>query len=565
MTPTIFRIWLRILNSVLFVLAVAAPIGAGEIEVPFEPLEPSSPEVKRLISLAESGALDKAVADAQKLASKQPDNIDAWMFLGLMQAESGEYEKALAAFEKGIRKTDADLPFLLMMARVHEERGRLGPGGARIGGSVRYTKAPDNIDADAFKSEQFRAAAKCFERALGIRPGVKPYQAKQVELLTQATETQAAYDAAKEYVKINPDYAELWLRLARAAQLSARWEEAQEAAMRCLALNDSEAGACEIMAELSDKKGDANSAGMWRQKWRFHSAIPGFFAVPYSGENYAMIKDILEEEYEPEDPKIPGAKTVSKEWIARVKNNIDTLIAQKSGISSQLMGAIALSHQWHGEIENRIYAELEARKDEALLVMLLRKAQSACTIGSCAPALARLKSDAAFPLIVELLPNDRGMFSMRIPEALAIYGRPEAAAMIASALRETMGRLESSGGSPNALMSGFGERIFARRCIWALEDFKTPETQSALAKAAREDGFRSDALAVLFYQTREKTWFTQLIAHLKRNPRGAEEIAEYFRKTGLPNVIEIEKIAQAAKKQDEQAKSNKAKRAKDKK
>ena len=120
MRPMIFRVWLRALSCVLFVLAAVVPADAGEIEVPFEPLEPSSPEVKRIVSIAESGALDKAVAEAQTLVSKQSDNLEAWMLLGLMRAESGEYEKAMAAFEKGIRKTDADLPFLRTLARRRE-------------------------------------------------------------------------------------------------------------------------------------------------------------------------------------------------------------------------------------------------------------------------------------------------------------------------------------------------------------------------------------------------------------------------------------------------------------
>lgn len=565
MNPMLSRIWLRALNGALFVFFSASLMSAGEIEVPFEPMPPSSPEVKKLMSIAESGALDKAAAEAQKLTTKQPDNLDAWMFLGLMQSESGEYEKALAAFEKGIRKMDADLPFLLMMARVHEDRGRLGLGGARIRGGVRYTKVPDDINEEAFKAEQFRAAAKCFERALEIRPGVKPYQQKRAVLLLSAGDVRSAYDGAKAYVKVNPDDAVLWLQVARAAQLLGKDDDAREAAERCLTLNNSAAAAYAIMADLCEKKGDGNEANLWRQKQRFYAAVPDFFAGPYCDESYALMKTIIEKEYEPENLDLPGVRTYTRDWMKRAESSIDGLIAKKSNVSSQSLASIALSHEWHGEVENRIFAELEARKDEALLVLLLKKAQSACTIGGCAPALARLKSDAAFPLIIDLLPNDRGMFSMRIPEALAIYERPEAAAALTAALGEAIKRNKGVRQSPENFMSGFGEAMFLERCIWALKGYNTPEVQAVLKKAAKEGLCKTGACAVLFLQTRDKAYYKQLMGHLKKQPGDAEGIAYAFRKAGLPENAEIEKIAQAEKEKREREKQEQAKRSKGKK
>jgi hypothetical protein len=176
---------------------------------------------------------------------------------------------------------------------------------------------------------------------------------------------------------------------------------------------------------------------------------------------------------------------------------------------------------------------------------LFDRAASYCTVGSTAPALARLHSDVAFPLMIERLPSDRNMFSMNLPEALALYGKPEAIAPLGRALQDALKDDARNGRSVEAIMGGMGTGMFIDRCLWALATFKTPEARKILEAAAVQPSCDVEATAALFVQSRDAAHFRALLKLLKKHPGKAEWIAKRFHNADLAEASAVEEIARA--------------------
>lgn len=514
---------------------------AREIEMPHEPMSLATPEARKLVENIDAGDIQASLKEAAKLVKRQPDNIELWHILGSLQAQMGEYDEALASLGKGLRGKGTDLPFLLTMARIHEDRARLGPGGARIGGMVRFQPTKTGQDETTFKSEQLRLAVGKVEQALQWQPEAKSYQAKHTALLLAAGDATAALEAARSYLKINPDNADLLLQAAKAAVALERWSEAQASAGQCVALRATEPEALEILGTLAARAGHADVAAAWFRKARFHAYIPEFLATPFSEENAARLAPLVRDGNLEDEEQF-------KVWRTGAMAAIDRLLAEKTDDSTRLLGVIAWHHDWHGPVEDRIYAELEARKAEAVLMALFDRANSFCTVGSCAPALARLGSETAFPLIIERLPGDRNMFSMRLPESLAIYGRAEAVAPLGKALKDAIAGSRRAQGNALNPMEGMGTGYFATRCIWALARFASPDARRVLEEVVGDKTYGIEATAALFLQTREAGYYQKLLKLLRKNPADAGDIADRFKDAGLPEAGAVAAIAEAAEK-----------------
>lgn len=531
-----------------FTWGIVVAIAASAVTVRCQPrfsdeqLAFSSSEAKKLIGEVQSGDGETALKDAVNLAKKHPDNLEIWMIVGSLHAEAGEYNDALAAFEKGIRNQPTDLPFLLVAARVHMTRGELGPSAAYVNGAVRFE--PDKMsdtDRTAFKQHENAAAAAFLAKAIALRPTRTEYQTQQVSLLLQAKSAQAAFDATEQYLKTTPDSADLWLSRAQAAAALGRSTDAKSAAERCLSLNPNTGAAYEVLAEIARQTNDSNAADDYRRRAAFFEYIRPAYPAPYNTQNWNVIQTV--------DWSSSAGQHMSegarKEKSAQARTAIDALIAQRTEESTRLLAAICWHHDYHGAVEDRIFAELEARKAEPTLRALLTDAQSVCTIGGCALALARLNSDEGFKLVIERLPVDRNTFPMNIPEALAIYGRPETVPVLAFALKDAITTLENDKDPGSNVMMEMGTGMFARRCIWALATFHQPDATSALEQAANSRRYRTDATAALFAQTRSPEYRARMLSELKKSPQQAEWIAARLKQQNVPESVDVAAIAVA--------------------
>ncbi len=523
------RFWLM---AMLLVAGVGISGVAAGLNVPNEPPPTPSKEERALIALIEANDLEAASKEAQRLVKKSPGALAASYFLAVLQAQAGDFDAALAGLKSGLRNQDSDVPFLLMMARIHEERAALGPGGARIGGMVRYQAKAMAEDPEGFRRAELGQAVKNLEQMVKLRPTVGLYRAKLVELQLSVGDLTAADLTARSALQEFPADPAVLLQAAKVALRLERWDEAKSAAQRCLATEPTEPEVLSLLAQVAAHAGDATAAGEWEQQARYFSFVPKFLVVPYGNMTGPAVLTLAGNPARRE-----GSEEEHAAWRKQAEATINQLIEDQSREATRLLAIVAWHHDWHGPVEKRIYAELERRGAEAELLAVFEKANSLCTVGSSAPVLARLKSDAAFLLILERLPSDQNMFMMGLPEALAIYGRREAVPVLGGTIRELL--KQNPANSVDALMGGIGREMLLSRCLWSLSSFEGTEARTWLEEAAKNKRCRAEATAALFVQGRNKNDFTALIKLLKRNPDEARSIAERFNAAGLPEAAAV--------------------------
>lgn len=518
-------------------------VGVSAAEWPDERLPMESAEARRLIAKYESTPLPALLKEAKAAAAREPDNEELWLLVASMHAESGEYDAALDALRRGLKPGDTEVVLLAMMARIHEERAQLGPGGVRVSGGVRYDPQQMNVDRAEFARGQLRAAAECVARILVRQPRALPYQVKQVEFLLGADETEPARAAARSYTELTPESAELWRWRARAELAAGELSASREAAERALALQADDAAACRVLAEVFRRSGEEDAAKQWAQRARFHTYVPDFLRMPFEPEWAAAV-----ERLSPPEARNEMTDEAMKAWRDAARETIEALLARPDEhATTKLLAAAAYRHDWHGEVEDRIFDELERRRAESELIALFDRGQAACTIGGAAPALARLKTEAVFASMLERLPQDRGMFAMNLPEALALYQRPEAIPVLDEAMRSAMQSARRTGTDIEAMLAGAGTRSFIARCLWALAEFPTPEARQALERAVKEREWAIDASAALYAQSREPRQLAALLKRLKREPKQAEWVAKRFRARGIEDAAKSVEALKPAK------------------
>ncbi len=156
------------------------------------------------------------------------------------------------------------------------------------------------------------------------------------------------------------------------------------------------AKAYKLCATYFTENNNTTKADECLRQYQFYSWVPRFCKhIEYNPENVLIIKTID-----------------SKEGLACVET---TLATDTSKRSTELLAAICY-HHYHGPVETKAFEILEKRGkacegDErdfigSILMLLIKRNQSICTIKGAANALGGMKYVQAFELLANLLPQD---------------------------------------------------------------------------------------------------------------------------------------------------------------
>jgi tetratricopeptide (TPR) repeat protein len=174
-----------------------------------------------IVALLETGAIEEALAAAQRFASNRPESATAWVLFGVASAGSGDHPRALEALSKA-----ADLggdTALLLALRSHSLQV-LG----RNEEAIKCAEESTSLDPqDAWAWEMLgRAAGNAgeYERALEAFRKATELSGEAAELFTlqsQALGLLGHYEEALEYAEkatsLDPQHTWAWEMLGRAA------------------------------------------------------------------------------------------------------------------------------------------------------------------------------------------------------------------------------------------------------------------------------------------------------------------------------------------------------------
>jgi HEAT repeat protein len=207
----------------------------------------------------------------------------------------------------------------------------------------------------------------------------------------------------------------------------------------------------------------------------------------------------------------------------QIKAEIEALAARQDEESSELLATLAASPFAHGELENRAFAVLGERRDEARIRRILTQARSNCTIAGCLNQMIPLKMEGTFELLRDMLERDGGMFPMGIVAKMERLGDPRAGLV----LRDYSNNKEAS---------------FFQEALVALGSFDSPETRAHLQKWQKDKEGGPYATTGLYRITGDPKLLKQISKALsKMNAWEAMAITNALEDSKNPEVAKVMK------------------------
>ena len=202
--------------------------------------EPSPPALAALMALFQRGAFAEAIAEADTLLGDWPRSFMLWSILGASCGQSGEPERAIAAFEQAgaIRPQSAEAAYNLAM--VLAGAGRLEQAVASYTRALAlrpdYAEAHNNLGNVQNRLGQLDAAAASYRRSLALNPANAEAHRNLGALLNRQGKLDEADEAYRRALALKPDLSAAWCNLGIVLDAQGKLVEALDAYQRALAL-----------------------------------------------------------------------------------------------------------------------------------------------------------------------------------------------------------------------------------------------------------------------------------------------------------------------------------------
>lgn len=506
--------------------------GAASQPAEFGP-EGASPAVLDAIALAERGDLAGGIAQLEKHLAAEPDALYGRVALGAMLDWDGRPDEAIAVWMKGLTGTSVDIHVWMAVGRLRLRQGREGQTVSHHRGSVTYHPRKQDASEERFKQARLREAVDAYANAAKIAPEAT----EPLAGLAQARELLGEHqEAAKVWSDLHarqPGEAWILVSLARSLQAAGETREAMTAVSRALDLDPRNADAYRLKAEELRAQGEGDQADESDARADFYAWLPPFATTTYTAEDHRI------------SALFTGAAKADSEAIATVLSGLE---ANDSPRSRDLLAAVIWGHRMHGQIEDELFARLEAWRAAETLLGLVEYGQTTCTIGGAFRALARLKDPRVLDLLLEALPGDTRFFlPVDVAGALALLGDARAVPHLVRVLDPTLEQSRNKGGQDEAAMTENG-RLYARgRAAFALGAFDTPGSRAALESCTANAEVAPFCHAALYRLDSDKRHLEALgaTASERLDPTSRFMVAEYLTALGDPEAATLARAIDA--------------------
>lgn len=201
-------------------------------------------ETPRLLDLAlqrhQAGQLQEAQALYREVLERDPGNIDALHFSGVVAYQRGEHDEAEALIVRALERNASNPAAQNNLGNVLSARGRLDEAAARYRRAI--TLQPDYVDAHVnlgsvlVKQEKLEEAAACYESGLAVVPHSARLHFNLATVLTGRGSLEDGVAGFRKALSLKQDYPEAYNGMAAAFMALARVEDAEKSYRKALAL-----------------------------------------------------------------------------------------------------------------------------------------------------------------------------------------------------------------------------------------------------------------------------------------------------------------------------------------
>ncbi len=219
-----------------------AELGFRELEAASE-LEPAliQADVSRVVGHLQRGQYDRALAAAQDLERKQPDDPLGRHLLGVVHAARKDYAAARANFERALALRPDYLPSIQALAVLDAGANKADEGRRRFEGLIEREPANEQavLALADFQARTGAPAAQVLatvQRAVAANPKSASARIALVNLHLRGGDTKSALDAARQAARALPEEVRVLEVLAQAQERAAEHQQAGETLNRIVAL-----------------------------------------------------------------------------------------------------------------------------------------------------------------------------------------------------------------------------------------------------------------------------------------------------------------------------------------
>jgi len=227
---------------------------------------------KRAAALLQQGALAEAKPLYQQVCQADRRDLDAWVALGTIHGQLGEFEDSERCFSQAITIKPDSQEAHFNLAKVQRELGRYSDAEAHYRQALKlhpdWIQALNNLGNLLHAMERDEEAADCYRRAIAIEPNYLEARFNLANLDQARGEYTEAIAAYRELLAIQPDHPMLINNLASALAKTGQLDKALACYDQVLALTPE---AYPAHAEAAYSKGLYKLLlGDYREGWTLH-------------------------------------------------------------------------------------------------------------------------------------------------------------------------------------------------------------------------------------------------------------------------------------------------------
>ena len=203
-------------------------------------IEMINERLQRAIGLHRQGQLLQAQKICEEILSSQPDHFNVLNLLGVIAAQTGNYQRAIDLIDQAIAIIPHHVDCYFNRGLAQKALGRWEAAVASFDQAIalkpEYAEAWLNRGDALLELREWGAAVGSYDKAVALKPGNAVVFYSRGNALTELKRLDDALSSYDKAVTIQPGYAEAWYNRGNTLMNLSRWEAAVESYDRATAI-----------------------------------------------------------------------------------------------------------------------------------------------------------------------------------------------------------------------------------------------------------------------------------------------------------------------------------------
>lgn len=276
--------------------------------------------IQRALDDARQGRLPQALAAARSLAQRKPKDMNVAQVLGLLLAQSGEYEQARHHLSRAVAAEPRAPGYRNNLANVLLQMGRDRDAAEQLAKAIEvdptYARAYLGLASARVRMRETRSAIETAERGLQLQPAWPELTMTLMTALEESGAIDEAIERGRAALAVHPTHAMLWSQILMLTNYTARSTDEITALHRAFGRA---MGTAAVAPNFDRTPTRRLRIGFLSADFRTHSvayfAAPLLAGVPATSDDAGYDAVVFSLLSTPDDPMSKALRAQANEWI----------------------------------------------------------------------------------------------------------------------------------------------------------------------------------------------------------------------------------------------------------